>query len=294
MPTRAKLDSVRSLTFYKDSRTDSRRGSYLPQLNCIGKPCSLYTPDVVRCRNAGGSGTDVDWKCEADLPEALRFGRVEVSCEGWNGPGDAYIMKESCSLDYRLVEVPAELRGNHNPLFPRRSTDLASTLFSMLWFAVLAFIVYSFYQSCRRPAHRDGDPGSGTDPGSGGRPGFFGGTNHPDNQPPPPYSKSANAPGVGPIGWQPGFWTGAMTGVGVNMLNNYWQQNRNEAPRRRAWDWERDTSRTRPAGSAWTSVGNSGVYGSRWDDDDRGEGSSRSGGLGSMRSSTGLGGSNVR
>jgi hypothetical protein len=62
MPTRTKLDAIRSLTFYKDTETQSRRGSYLPQLNCIGKPCKLYTPDVVRCVNAGGSGTDVDWK----------------------------------------------------------------------------------------------------------------------------------------------------------------------------------------------------------------------------------------
>ena len=32
-------------------------------------------------------------QCEADLPEALRFGRVEVSCEGWSGPGDPYVYK---------------------------------------------------------------------------------------------------------------------------------------------------------------------------------------------------------
>jgi hypothetical protein len=32
-------------------------------------------------------------QCEADLPSSLRFGRVEVSCEGWNGPGDPYVMK---------------------------------------------------------------------------------------------------------------------------------------------------------------------------------------------------------
>ena len=63
--------------------------------------------------NVGGQGTDVDWKvrssciscctfnepayhnvqCEADLPEALRFGRVEVSCEGWSGPGDEFVLK---------------------------------------------------------------------------------------------------------------------------------------------------------------------------------------------------------
>lgn len=33
------------------------------------------------------------YQCEADLPEALRFGRVEVSCEGWSGPGDPYVLK---------------------------------------------------------------------------------------------------------------------------------------------------------------------------------------------------------
>jgi hypothetical protein len=32
-------------------------------------------------------------KCEADLPESLRLGRVQVSCEGWTGPGDSYVLK---------------------------------------------------------------------------------------------------------------------------------------------------------------------------------------------------------
>jgi len=32
-------------------------------------------------------------KCEADLPEALRFGKVEVSCEGWSRAGDPYVLK---------------------------------------------------------------------------------------------------------------------------------------------------------------------------------------------------------
>ena len=34
-------------------------------------------------------------QCEADLPESLRFGRVEVSCEGWSGPGDSHVLKGS-------------------------------------------------------------------------------------------------------------------------------------------------------------------------------------------------------
>jgi hypothetical protein len=32
-------------------------------------------------------------KCETDLPESLRLGRVQVSCEGWSGPGDSYVLR---------------------------------------------------------------------------------------------------------------------------------------------------------------------------------------------------------
>jgi len=32
-------------------------------------------------------------KCEADLPEALRFGKVGVSCEDWSRAGDPYVLK---------------------------------------------------------------------------------------------------------------------------------------------------------------------------------------------------------
>lgn len=91
--SRVPLGRIPSITLYKDAKTLSRRGRPVPQLTCIGKPCRLYQPEVVRCTNVGGLGTDVDWKCEADLPDSLRFGRVEVSCEGWDGPGDQYVLK---------------------------------------------------------------------------------------------------------------------------------------------------------------------------------------------------------
>ncbi|EGN98788.1 hypothetical protein SERLA73DRAFT_107917 [Serpula lacrymans var. lacrymans S7.3] len=91
--SRVTLESIPALTFYKDSVTLARRTSPIPQLVCLGKPCSLYTPDVVRCENIGGSGAEVDWRCEADLPSSLRFGKVQVSCEGWTGPGDPYVLK---------------------------------------------------------------------------------------------------------------------------------------------------------------------------------------------------------
>ncbi|KAI0667839.1 hypothetical protein C8Q78DRAFT_959561, partial [Trametes maxima] len=90
---RVALADIHALTLYKDEITRARRTSPIPQLTCIGKPCRLFQPDVVRCENIGGSGTEVDWKCEADLPDSLRFGRVQVSCEGWDRPGDPYVLK---------------------------------------------------------------------------------------------------------------------------------------------------------------------------------------------------------
>jgi SOCE-associated regulatory factor of calcium homoeostasis len=117
--SRVELAKIKSLTFYKDSYTAARRTSALPQLVCVGKPCKLYQPDVVRCVSLGGIGTEVDWKvvpfhssdfflgltyvwsqCEADLPDTLRFGRVEVSCEGWSKPGDPHVLKGLVSCEY--------------------------------------------------------------------------------------------------------------------------------------------------------------------------------------------------
>lgn len=62
MPTKVSLDSIRSLTLYKDEYTQARRTTSIPQLTCIGKPCKQYQPEVVRCVNDGGSGLDIQWK----------------------------------------------------------------------------------------------------------------------------------------------------------------------------------------------------------------------------------------
>lgn len=36
------------------------------------------------------------------MDSAYRFGRIEVSCEGFNHPDDPYILKGSCGLEYAL------------------------------------------------------------------------------------------------------------------------------------------------------------------------------------------------
>ena len=70
--SRVELAKIRSLTFYKDEVTTARRTSAWPQLKCIGTACKLYQPEVVRCVNSGGSGTDIDWKVRRVSP--LFFG----------------------------------------------------------------------------------------------------------------------------------------------------------------------------------------------------------------------------
>ena len=67
MKTRSNRIATRSLdvlTFYADEQTAFRRTEPVPQLACRGKPCSLFQPDVVQCRNMGGDppnwgGSDV-------------------------------------------------------------------------------------------------------------------------------------------------------------------------------------------------------------------------------------------
>ena len=55
------------------------------------------------CRNIGFDGQDVTWQCEAELPKGVKFGKVEVSCEGHSSRDDEYVLKGSCGLEYSLV-----------------------------------------------------------------------------------------------------------------------------------------------------------------------------------------------
>jgi len=309
--SRVQLQNIPALTFYKDALTAARRADAIPQLSCIGKACKLYQPEAIRCTNIGGSGNNVDWKCEADLPSSLRLGQVRVSCEGWSKPGDSYVLQGSCGLEYRLVEVPKTLRDDYNNIPSSWASffnpdKFLSTIFSILWIALLVYIAYTFIRylmvsrewgGSRRPY--PGNRGTGPRPGGpgyGGGSNWFGGRDHRRRSPspPPPYQKdgpsSSRSQG---LGGGPGFWTGmAAGGIGSYLYNRATQPR--QQPQPATWDWERP-------GMARTS----GWFGQpqpqpsstpRWAstprfDDDRGEGSSN---LGSMRTSTGYGGSQVR
>ncbi|PRQ70407.1 Protein of unknown function (DUF1183)-domain containing protein, partial [Rhodotorula toruloides] len=97
------VSSLTALTLHSNRRTASRRLPPVPQLTCKGSACRKYQPDVVQCVAVGSDGAGgLEWKCEADLPNGVRFGEVGVSCEGWDGPDDPYIVRASCGLTYSL------------------------------------------------------------------------------------------------------------------------------------------------------------------------------------------------
>lgn len=98
------LRDVQVLSLYRDRYTTARRSSPVPQLQCVGGSagCQTYVPEVVQCQNKGWDGVDVQWECKTDMDKAYRFGRIEVSCEGYSHPADAYILKGSCGLEYTL------------------------------------------------------------------------------------------------------------------------------------------------------------------------------------------------
>ncbi|KAF8602846.1 DUF1183-domain-containing protein [Ceratobasidium sp. AG-I] len=213
--SRVKLSSIKTLTLYAGERTKARRTAPVPQLACEGNVCRSYQPSAIQCTNAGGTDVDIDWKCEADLPSSLRFGRLQVSCEGWDGPGDTYVLKGSCGLTYSLVRVsqPSQTSSDHD-----------SSFYTYLYIPILLFIIYllitrlfpSFINPSRTTRQTPGGPGWG----GGGGPNRGGGPTssdpHARNAPPPPYTKHTTHPsppnpspsGTGQ-GWAPGFWSGA-------------------------------------------------------------------------------------
>ncbi|KAG7089536.1 hypothetical protein E1B28_011209 [Marasmius oreades] len=287
--SKVKLENIKALTFYSGEVTNARRSSPVQQLTCVGRPCKIYQPEVVRCTNIGGHGTDVDWKCEADLPEALRFGRVQVSCEGWSKPGDSYVLQNSCGLEYRLVEVPRVLRDSDSSYFPRgtpKTINWSAILFAIPWIAALIWILYGLCWKRTDPNNRSPRRRTGQAPGPSASNWFPGGYGDDRMDPPPPYSSSKHDAAQG---WRPGFWTGALAGGLADRYifnNNRRDDTSGGRQSRRMWDWERpattsrQTGEIRPVRRSWTSA-----------TEDRGEGSSN---LGTMRSSSGFGGSTVR
>ncbi|OCF42263.1 hypothetical protein I317_03882 [Kwoniella heveanensis CBS 569] len=159
----------------------------------------------------GDDGTGgIQWRCDTDLPSSLRLGKIDVSCEGWSGPGDKNVLQGSCGLTYNLHRVNRGLEYGEDPHMPRQSPfdRLLATSFNYLFWAISLIILYSLIRSLisrfsprRTPPHisrflpflpgpDDGPGGGGPGGGGGGGPGFNPGSG---GGQPPPYSKFPHA-----------------------------------------------------------------------------------------------------
>jgi len=99
-----RLEDVDSLVFEWGKTTAYHRTSPIPQLQCIGGPCTAVHFNYVTCFRKY-FGLQLGWECKAEMPDGYTFGTAEVSCEGFDFPEDPYVTRGSCGLKYSIVSM---------------------------------------------------------------------------------------------------------------------------------------------------------------------------------------------
>ncbi|ODM98944.1 Store-operated calcium entry-associated regulatory factor [Orchesella cincta] len=302
---KVKLNDVQVLTLYTGAMTTGRRSSPVPQLRCVGGSANgAFVPQTVQCYNKGSDGYDVQWECKTDMDNAYKFGKISVTCEGYDYPDDPYVLKGSCGLEYTLDYTgsgnaqhsqqhggSSDYGWNSN-VYPKAQKQ-GDFVTNLACGAVVVVIVYAIYKTCitpneqtrqrsntnddypRRPGPGTGSsspppPGFRSDYGTGNDGGYASGGDscHANSQ------GSSSGSGMGRNAG--GFWTGAAAGG----LLGYMFGNRNNNATYQGAYYRPSTSRGWGGGSSWG--GGSGSWGS-----------SSSGSSGS-RSASGFGGTSRR
>ncbi|CAI8028369.1 Store-operated calcium entry-associated regulatory factor [Geodia barretti] len=185
------------------------------QLKCVGGSagCSYGSqPRVVQCHNRGFDGYDVQWECKAELDSKYQFGKIQVSCEGYEYPDDPYILRGSCGLEYELDltqhgEDGNSHHGNYHhdngyQGYPHQQGRKSWSWVGLLGLAVAAFIFYQVIKGCFGGGHRQtATPGSS-----------YSGSQTYSSPPPSGVGGGGGGTGLG------GFWTGAATGGALGYL----------------------------------------------------------------------------
>ncbi|GAA5853977.1 hypothetical protein JCM8547_008177 [Rhodosporidiobolus lusitaniae] len=244
---RIRLKSLSALTLHSSKKTAHRRTSPVPQLTCQGKACRQFQPDVVQCVKVGEDGAGgLEWKCEANLPRGVRFGEVEVSCEGWDNPGDPYILRGSCGLTYNLVRSSSHLEDGSSsswtslPSYLSRPSSIFDSASILLFLSLTLYLLLSLllklYRRFFPSPHSfsgNGRPPRPPPDGPSSRP-----PPPPSDPPPPPYTdkpfSSPSSASSSSSSWRPGFWTGAALGWATNAF----LASSRERERQRGWPAE--------------------------------------------------------
>lgn len=161
------LTDVKVLTLHHGQMTNARRSSPIPQLKCVGGTagCASFHPQTVQCINRGTDGYDVQWECKTDMDNSYRFGKIQVSCEGYAYPDDPYILRGSCGLEYTLdLSEEGHQRKNSgggfgnqynqydknyhdrsNYSYTQKTSNVITDLF---YLCCVAGVVYLIYKTC--------------------------------------------------------------------------------------------------------------------------------------------------
>ena len=133
------LKDVKVLTLHQGQMTKGRRVNPVPQLNCIGGDAKFHSklhPRVVQCTNQGWDGQDYQWECKADMSDNVRFGVIQVSCEGYDNPDDEYVLAGSCGLNYNLEFTEAgKNRQSHQSWYNHYNNHYDNHSYRGTWFS---------------------------------------------------------------------------------------------------------------------------------------------------------------
>jgi len=258
---KVRLTDVQSLTLYKNQYTTGRRAPPIPQLKCLGGTASKltdYYPDVVQCYNRGSDGDDVQWECKADLDNSVKFGKLNVYCEGYDYPDDPYILKGSCGLEYYLDYVGGGQKYDQKSYTKTSTSDNDSN--GVVIFLIGCAIVFFLYLKCR-PSTDGEQPRDGRSQFRGGGPP----PPPPYGGPPPPYDTPSAPPGDAPppYGFRPDNFPNKQgaSASGYTQEQQYRQQ-RHEAPGAGAGAGAGAAAGGGPGGAGfWTGMGAGGLMG---------------------------------
>lgn len=213
-PDRVLLSDVKTITLERGKMTNGRRSSPVPQLTCVGGSagCHTFQPAVVQCLNQGSDGYDAQWECKSDMDVEYRFGKIQVSCEGYDSPQDPYVLRGSCGLEYEIDLTDAGRHGgggggghhhgnsyNSNYSYNQGSVGGWGKIVQMLIVAGVFYFLYKCFTG-RNRAMQGAQPGYSGGAATGGSTGGSTGS-----------GQGMGGAGGG-AGGGPGFFTGAATG----------------------------------------------------------------------------------
>lgn len=146
-PKKILLEDIRTLTLRHGEWTTSRRSSPVPQLKCIGGTAGCYAlvPQHVQCYNRGSDGYDIQWECKTEMNNKYRFGKIDITCEGYDYADDPYILAGSCGLEYT---IDYSSNAKSSDYYSKYDNSHQTNLGSVFGFICVIMIIFFVYRTC--------------------------------------------------------------------------------------------------------------------------------------------------